>query len=700
MKKIISMILLLISVVGARAQECVTDEFFQYKSGVNPAVLDSLDSVTVRYQRYRSYHMPVSNQTIYIPVVFHVVYNTANMSVNVSNSQINSALTTLNSAYGSVGGPTGLGVNQKIVFCLANRDPLSNTTTGITRSTTTYLNFVAPTSTAPGDEAVLKSFDNWGRQHYLNIWICDIQQSGVKGYATFPWLHDSGDGVVVDYQYLSSKTLIHEVGHWLGLFHTHEMQGGSSATCANVDCNAVGDQVCDTPPENIVGWSQVTATSCTQRLDCNANTISAENFMEYNYDNCRTYFSPNQKDRVRAVMESARPELYDASIYYPETLPIECVPVTGTGTSYAGNNSMMNACSGVQFVINGEATDHVVNVCNPNIVLTAHKYASTCGTTANWLYNTTQSDFLCAHTSNMWQAASKTYDGIFNNRCYCIWFRLFIEVVEVDDNLNIIAPAQNQWFYIFDGDQSSQAGEQAMTSFNLNSYLPNGVPLVDGKYYKVKVASYEQGDDSQPWLEHNGYIRLYKDNLTVLNRTITHDQYGSFVTVTNCTVPNANDVQVVAKTRIEINPLTTLNNGDYYIANFTCTDLEQFHLSGPAVETTLEYGGMLSSEVSVADDDEDHTAVINSVSDINEQLSVIVFPNPTEGTFQVQIKNSEGDRYSIELYNSFGTLIWSRPQQESTEVLIDIQGQPQGLYYVKVLSASGETKTIKVNKLK
>lgn len=124
-----------------------------------------------------------------------------------------------------------------------------------------------------------KMYDEGGRRYDpedgLNIWIKkpvtrDCEGCDVLGWATYPWESAGlqGDGVVVNYQawgdcasrdgFDDGGTVAHEVGHYLGLFHTFEDGGAVEGDVAySYNCGAAtwpacaqtGDLVCDTPPQ-------------------------------------------------------------------------------------------------------------------------------------------------------------------------------------------------------------------------------------------------------------------------------------------------------------------------------------------------------------------------------------------------------------------------------------------------------------------
>ena len=131
----------------------------------------------------------------------------------------------------------------------------------------------------------------------LNIYTVD--GGAFLGWATFPKNYNgqaSSDGVVLDFRSLPGGpyerfslgfTATHEVGHWLGLYHT--FQNG---------CSANGDYITDTPAE------RYPARGCPVGIDTCVKDAGIDpifNYMDYSDDSCYTEFTEGQKSRMQAA---------------------------------------------------------------------------------------------------------------------------------------------------------------------------------------------------------------------------------------------------------------------------------------------------------------------------------------------------------------------------------------------------------------
>jgi len=199
---------------------------------------------------------------IEIPVVVHVVYNTPQQ--NISDAQIQSQIDVLNQDFRRLNANQqntpavfrGRAMNPLIQFCLAERTPDGKPTNGITR---TYTN---KTEFAFIDTSIYMSsaggHDNWNKDDYLNIWVCNIVDSW-GGWALFPSITTSipqADGVVMNFEifgtigtaipsYNAGHMCSHEVGHWLNLRHIWGDDQMSTDVCLG------SDSINDTPNHEV-----------------------------------------------------------------------------------------------------------------------------------------------------------------------------------------------------------------------------------------------------------------------------------------------------------------------------------------------------------------------------------------------------------------------------------------------------------------
>ena len=269
-----------------------------------------------------------TNDLYTLPVVVHVIHlgEAYGQGSNITDEQIYSAIEALNEDFRHMPGTNGYGAGPdiNIEFCLASRNPQGNPTTGINRiNGSTVTDYATEGITVYGtlgaDAAAVKGLSTWPGSSYVNIWIVsEIENndggSGVQGFATFPTTAAT-DGIVLLFNAFGTtgnlksytnmgRVFTHEMGHYLGLYHTfHETN-----SCTETDCVNQGDHVCDTP-------ATMVSSSCTT-FACPGQQV--ENYMDYTPQTCQDMFTEGQKLRMRTTLETQRASLLNS---------LGCMPV-------------------------------------------------------------------------------------------------------------------------------------------------------------------------------------------------------------------------------------------------------------------------------------------------------------------------------------------------------------------------------------
>lgn len=235
--------------------------------------IDNELTAFVRARQARGQQVDRKAGSVEIPVWFHVINNGTGLpNGDIPQSQIDDQIAVLNAAYSAT--------------------PFKFTLVGVDRTKNAKWYAMAP---GTGAERKAKAALRKGGPETLNLYSAN-PGGGLLGWATFPaWYtkRPTQDGVVMLFSsvpggdaapYNEGDTATHEIGHWLGLYHT--FQGG---------CSGKGDKIDDTPFEKSPAFGcPVGRDTCKDQAGLDPIT----NFMDYTDDSCMNQFTTEQSTRM------------------------------------------------------------------------------------------------------------------------------------------------------------------------------------------------------------------------------------------------------------------------------------------------------------------------------------------------------------------------------------------------------------------
>jgi hypothetical protein len=383
---------------------CATYEAMEQRFNGNPAARQQFEEAqkqleTSRLATENSAARPAAFEYT-VPVVFHILHQGG--PENISDAACFAALDQVNKDFARLSQDTNQifsvfksrYVDSEIRFMPAKRDPQGNCINGVVRH-------VDPKTNWSQSGAFQNSYWSytWDPTRYLNIYIVgNIVPQGtvtgggiIVGYTYIPGTWPTGnahDAIVYRSSYLTtgfpnpnSRSLSHEIGHWLSLPHTFGNTNNPGIVCGD-------DNIADTPPtKGNFATCPVSSTNtlftCSSPNPSNANNYfqNVENIMDYS--SCPKNFTQGQTTAMRNTLAGTvanRQNLWSASniIFTGINNTTPCAPVaeflssTGSYTVCAGGSLTMRDFSYSGIVTNYSwAADNNAMVVAPSSSQTA-----------------------------------------------------------------------------------------------------------------------------------------------------------------------------------------------------------------------------------------------------------------------------------------------------------------------------------------
>mgnify|MGYP001596565209 CR=1 FL=1 len=271
------------------------------------------------------------------------------------------------------------------------------------------------------------------------------------------------------------------------------------------------------------------------------------------------------------------------------------------------------------------------------------------------------------------------------------------------------AGVQNKFFYLLceGGNGTNDIGNdycveglgvikgRGLAYHTLVSYLSSNATFNDARTAWINATISYYGQNSfevqqvmNAW--HAVGVGLPFTGTTIYNNLIVSNtqniSHNNDILFNNLQVTPSGNLTVTSSTKITMNPTSKASSGSYFHAYITPS------CPGGGMRLNNEPENNNSNNYSESDN-----ANIDGENKINDTYSngnIILTPNPTQGQFLLDIKNSQRDsdknssefNNEIFIYDLLGNVIYQTINNKKT-TSIDLSLHPQGIYFIKVQSA-------------
>lgn len=646
--------------------------------------------------------------TVYIiPVVFHILHN--NGPENISKAQIDDAMIVLNRDYRLQNADAanvhpnfaGLPGDVEIEFQLATKAPNGTCFSGVTRTVS------ALTSNGSDGNAQLSAAVNgndvyqgtWPANKYLNILVAaDI--GGAAGYTYNPGIGTSMsfNSIWVLHNYVgrngtssesTSRTLTHEVGHWLNLEHVW----GGNNNPGSAACNADDDGVQDTPL--CVGSTSciVGANTCNDLNDPNnwsSWTFDAvdnyENYMDYSY--CSKMFTPNQITRMRNALTSStsgRNNLITAANHLATGINM---PLTLCKAQFAAEKTTVCVGETLNF------TDMSYNL------VTGWSWTFAGGTPAT---STSQNPSVTYSTPGVYTVTLQATDGGSSN-------------TETKTAYITVLPQSNALPYLetFEGFTAFAGTDWRVVGTGQKWEITNTAGHTGTKSVKINNFSQATGEKDQFYsvpFDLSGitsatgatltfryaYRKKTAANTDVLNVSVTNncgETYALRKSLSASTMSSG-----TTNTTSAFTPSSQADWKTVHVTNITSS----YWVNNLVVEFELESGGgnnVYIDNINIYSGPSNDN-LVTSIDENTDFANVSLYPNPAENEFQVVFNSTkESNEMTVVVKDLSGKVVQSHAilaNVGTNEVYVSTEGLSAGAYFVTLTDGTA-SKTMQLIK--